>query len=156
MIVVGVRVTRISTDGCAVRVQFVVGLHSVPYLFHSNFYQLTLRASNDRVLFFFALVLIPVRAPYGPGGGGGVRRCKHLRCVVAWCSYTVRLHGKVTQCGRVAWSCYVPAGLVRRIVPVALSTGFIHSVENLHACYLVERSRGSPRMQFKSSVEKFL
>ena len=52
MIVVGVRVTRISTDGCAVRVQFVVGLHSVPYLFNSNFYQLTLRASNDRVLFF--------------------------------------------------------------------------------------------------------
>lgn len=34
MIVVGVRVTRISTDGCAVRMQFVVGLHSVPYLFN--------------------------------------------------------------------------------------------------------------------------
>ena len=139
MIVVGVRVTRISTDGCAVRVQFVVGLHSVPYLFNSNFYQLTLRASNDRVLFFFALVLIPVRAPYGPGGGGGVRRCKHLRCVVAWCSYTVRLHGKVTQCGRVVWLRCGAAGLVRRIVPGALSTGFIHSVENLHACDSVEQ-----------------
>ena len=59
----GVRVTRISTDGCAVRMQFVVGLHSVPYLFNSNFYQLTLRASNGRVLFFFALIGISKSAP---------------------------------------------------------------------------------------------
>lgn len=77
---------------------------------------------------------------YEPGGGGGVRRCKHLRCVVAWCSYTVRLHGKVTQCGRVVWLRCGAAGLVRRIVPGALSTGFIHSVENLHACDSVEQS----------------
>lgn len=34
VIVVSVRVTRISTDGCAVRMQFVVGLHSAPYLFN--------------------------------------------------------------------------------------------------------------------------
>ena len=147
MIVVGVRVTRISTDGCAVRVQFVVGLHSVPYLFNSNFYQLTLGASNDRVLFFFALVSAPaslIRA------GGGVYKevqtpalCDYtvqLRGGVAWRDCTVRLYGGATRCGRVAWRCCVIVVLVCRIVPGALSTGFIHSVENLHACDSVEQS----------------
>lgn len=166
MIVVGVRVTRISTDGCAVRVQFVVGLHSVPYLFNSNFYQLTLRASNDRVLFF----LCPrIGAGESCTSRGCLRRCKHLRCVITRCSYvaglhgetaqcgcTSWLHGEVTQCGRVAWPRCVPAVLLRRIVPGALSTGVIHSVENLRPCDLVERNRGSPRAQFKSSAEKFL
>ena len=83
MIVVGVRVTRISTDGCAVRVQFVVGLHSVPYLFNSNFYQLTLRASNDRVLFFFALISAPVSLVRA--GGGAYEEAQ----TPALCDYTV-------------------------------------------------------------------
>ena len=48
------------------------------------------------------------------------------------------------------------AVLLCRIVPKWLSTEVIHSVENLHACDLVERNRGSPRAQFKSSAEKFL
>ena len=102
MIVVGVRVTRISTDGCAVRVQFVVGLHSVPYLFNSNFYQLTLRASNDRVLFFFALISAPARALYEPGEGV----YKEAQ-TPALCDYTVQLRGGVAWRGYTVRSCYV-------------------------------------------------
>ena len=122
------------------RVQFVVGLHSVPYLFNSNFYQLTLRASNDRVLFFFALVSAPaslVRAGGGMAGGGeGSEEAQ----TPALCDYTARLHGEAARCGRVAWLRCVPAVLLRRIVSGVLSTGVIHSVENLHACDLAERS----------------
>ena len=63
-----------------------------------------------------------------------------LRGGVAWRDCTVRLYGGATRCGRVAWRCCVIVVLVCRIVPGALSTGVIHSVENLHACDLVERS----------------
>ena len=63
-----------------------------------------------------------------------------LRSGVAWRDCTVRLYGGAARCGRVAWQFCVAAGLVRRIVPGSLSTGVIHSVENLHACDLVERS----------------
>lgn len=115
MIVVGVGLTRISTDECAVRVQFVVGLHSVPYLFNSNFYQLTLRASNGRVLFFFALISAPQERCTSRRrvGGGSVNTCAvYLPCVA------------------VELLCCIAAGV--------LSTGVIHSVENLHACDLAE------------------
>ena len=74
----------------------------------------------------------------------------------ALCGCMVQLHGAATRCGRVAWLRCVPAVLLRRIVSGALSTGVIHSVENLHVCDLGERSRGSPRMHFKRSAEKFL
>ena len=87
------------------RVQFVVGLHSVPYLFNSNFYQLTLRASNDRVLFFFALVLIPVRAPYGPGGGRGSEEVQ----TPALCGCMVQLHSAAARQGYTVWSCCMAA-----------------------------------------------
>ena len=58
----------------------------------------------------------------------------------ALCDYTARLHGEAARCGRVVWLRCGAAGLVRRIVPGVLSTGVIHSVENLHACDLAERS----------------
>ncbi len=94
------------------------------------------------------------RALYEPGEayepGGGVYKevqtpalCDYtvqLRGGVAWRDCTVRLYGGATRCGRVAWRCCVIVVLVCRIVPGALSTGVIHSVENLHACDLVERS----------------
>ena len=102
MIVVGVRVTRISTDGCAVRMQFVVGLHSVPYLFNSNFYQLTLRASNDWVLFFFALISAPARVLHEPGEGR-TRRRKHPRRVAVLCGCAVYLQ---YYCAAPCQTCY--------------------------------------------------
>ncbi len=79
------------------------------------------------------------RALYEPGEGC-TRRRKHLRCVITRCSYAAGLHGETAQCGRVVWPHCGAAVLLRRIVPGSLSTGVIHSVENLHACDLVERS----------------
>ena len=69
-----------------------------------------------------------------------MRRRKHLRCVTTQHGYTARLHGEAARCGRVVWPHCGAAVLLRRIVPGALFTGVIHSVENLHACDLVERS----------------
>lgn len=152
MIVVGVRVTRISTDGCAVRVQFVVGLHSVPYLFNLNFYQLILRASNDRVLFFLCPHISAGEPCTSRGRGGGSEEAQ----TPALCDYTVQLRGGVAWRDCTVWSCCVAVVLLRRIVPGALSTGVIHSVENLHAFDSAEQNQGSPRMQFKGSAEKFL
>ena len=91
------------------------------------------------------------RAPYDPGGGvrGGTSTC------TAW------LHCVGAVCGCAVWvrNVAVPRTwgiVVRRIVSGVLSTGVIHSVENLHACDLVEQPRGLPQMQFKGSAEKFL
>lgn len=143
MIVVGVRVTRISTDGCAVRVQFVVGLHSVPYLFNSNFYQLTLRASNDRVLFFFALMQVrqqgcPARVLYKPGKGRAGEVAYEEAQTPMLCSRTVWLSGMTTRYDCAVRLRRVAAVLACCIVPGTLSTVVIHSVENLHACDFVE------------------
>lgn len=121
MIVVGVRVTRISTDGCAVRVQFVVGLHSVPYLFNSNFYQLTLRASNGRVLFFFTLISAPQERCTSRGrvGGGSVNTCAvYLPCVAVGCSCTVWF----VLCGGAVCPRYCCAVSRQKCYPQGLST----------------------------------
>lgn len=142
MIVVGVRVTRISTDGCAVRVQFVVGLHSVPYLFNSNFYQLTLRASNDRVLFF----LCPHISTGEPctSRGKRMRRRKYLRCVITRCSYAAGVHGVVVLRGRAVGLRYCCAVSCRECYPQGLSTvwrTYTHVIwrsgaEARHGCHL--------------------
>ena len=121
MIVVGVRVTRISTDGCAVRVQFVVGLHSVPHLFNSNFYQLTLRASNGRVLFFFAFISAPQERCTSRGrvGGGSVNTCAvYLPCVAVGCSCTVWF----VLCGGAVCPRYCCAVSRQKCYPQGLST----------------------------------
>lgn len=81
-----------------------------------------IRASNDRVLFFFALVLVPVRVLYGPGRGGHTKRRKHLRCVVAWCSYTARLHAVVVMRSRAVYLRYCCAVSCQECYPQGLST----------------------------------
>lgn len=150
------------------RVQFVVGLHSVPYLFNSNFYQLTLRASNDRVLFFFAPVSAlsifddksAVRAG-GEGQGRGVaRRRKHLRCIAIWCGYTVWLHRVAVLCSYTVWSYCVAVLLYlwnccavsrRERYPQGLSTvwrTYMHVIwwrrgETCHGCNLRARQKNS-------------
>lgn len=92
------------------------------------------------------------RALYEPGEG---RESEEAQ-TPAPCSYMVQLHGETAQCGCTAWLRCGPAVLLHRIVPGVLSTGVIHSVENLHACDSAEQNQGSPRMQFKGSAEKFL
>ena len=82
------------------------------------------------------------RAPYAPGGAYGEAQAPALCGCSVWVRYVV------VPC---TWGI-----VVRRIVSGVLSTGVIHSVENLHACDLVEQPRGLPRMQFKGSAEKFL
>lgn len=113
MIVVGVRVTRISTDGCAVRVQFVVGLHSVPYLF--NCVSLSLTQEHPAAGCSF---LLPFYAPTSASTEIWHSGAAPRGSLIPW-----RSGGTSPQ------SCLSPFLSEKR-----LSTGVFHSVENLHAC----------------------
>ena len=100
---------------------FVVGLHSVPYLFNSNFYQLTLRASNGRVLFFFTLISAPQERCTSRGrvGGGSVNTCAvYLPCVAVGCSCTVWF----VLCGGAVCPRYCCAVSRQKCYPQGLST----------------------------------
>ena len=80
------------------------------------------------------------RALYEPGKCMSPGEVYEEAQTPALCDYTARLHSAAARCGRVVWPRCGAAVLLRRIVPGALSTGFIHSVENLHACDSVEQS----------------
>lgn len=91
--------------------QFVVGLHSVPYLFKYIFLSTHSKSIPRWMLFFFALIWVTAKMLCGLGEEHMMRRA-HLYRAAA-----------VLPC------C---------IVPEWLSTGVFHSVENLQACDLVE------------------
>ena len=122
VIVVSVRVTRISTDGCAVRMQFVVGLHSVPYLF--NYISLSLTQEHPAagcsfLLPFYALTSASTEIWHSGAAPRG--------SLVPWRS------------GGTSPPIFSPSFLSEK----RLSTGVFHSVENLHVCDSRSLRRGT-------------